>query len=763
LITAVTFTNNNSTPPNARKRSGLKFHDVLFVLFKHKWKILFHSCLGFAAAAALIYRAISSPDYETQATLLVRYVLERSAVDPYESKLDASGTRGMSVMDAEIEIIKSADLAHLVAGKIGPARLLPHATTPPTQADAALVIIRNLRVMAARGSDVIHLSYRNPDPELAVIVLSELIDNYFAKHLEIHRSTGAFESVARQTDQARSRLSQTENELRKLNHQAGVLSFADSRIALEARRNAVRSNLSSAQVDLAEQQVKVATLEAALGVLPPAMSQQSTPTADSVQPDSPIETLAHVKAREQYHDLADQLSIFKQRRNQIIMTRKPGDAMILALDRQITAIQQQALTLIEQHPQLAEQAKTAGPSSPMASVSDLNAERARLAAIGAKVKTLTEQSQKTDTEVERLSAVGVELTNLERRRQLEEEKYRYFETSLEKARVDEALNPASMPNIGVVQKPSTPIQAISDTTKRIAMALAASGIVTGLALAFLIEWVLDRRVSRPIEIQTRLQLPLMMSIPRIRSKDGMSKLITLPSRDLSNSPEETPSHEEAVNGTTTRKDPEHFITPYAAAIRDRIMFNFELNNITHKPKLIALTGLCPGAGTTTLAAGLAKAFAENGKHKVLLVDFSPALGDTAQQHASASLRKALDLSQSERFRQNPTNLYLANAPTRRNGRGATQLASSALHDLMPQLEASNFDYVIFDLPAVGPTSPSLAIAGFMDKVLLILDAEKTNRETLSWSYAELEKGRADVSCVFNKAKSHAPRWVAGEI
>ena len=67
------------------------------------------------------------------------------------------------------------------------------------------------------------------------------------------------------------------------------------------------------------------------------------------------------------------------------------------------------------------------------------------------------------------------------------------------------------------------------------------------------------------------------------------------------------------------------------------------------------------------------------------------------------------------------------------------------------------------MPPVGPTSPTLAMAGFMDKVLLVLDAESTNRESLSWSYGELEKGRADVSCVFNKAKSVAPRWVAGEL
>jgi Mrp family chromosome partitioning ATPase len=82
---------------------------------------------------------------------------------------------------------------------------------------------------------------------------------------------------------------------------------------------------------------------------------------------------------------------------------------------------------------------------------------------------------------------------------------------------------------------------------------------------------------------------------------------------------------------------------------------------------------------------------------------------------------------------------------------------------MPHLVASDFDYIVFDMPPIGPTSPTLTMAGFMDKVLLVLDGDNTTREHLSWGYTELEKAKADVSCIFNKARSHAPRWVQGEV
>ena len=757
-----TLNTPSHTAAQNRRRSTLNVYDVLFVLFKHKWKIILFSLLGLAGAGASVYLNLRSPTYETEAKLLVRYVIDRSAVDPFEAKADTSGMHGMAMMDTEIEIIKSGDLTLEVAAKIGPEKILADTQTPPSKVSAALEIAKNFEVKAERGSNVIHLRYHHADATLAVAVLRQLIDSYFEKHLQIHRDTEALESVARGTDQARSRLSQTEQELNKLNSETGFLSLADAKSAMDARRSALRTSLMSGQVELAEQKVKVTSLAAAAGVLEP-----DAPKGDQEQTqEATPERLARAKAQEKYRDLAEQLAQFKQRRNTLMMSRKPADPMLVALDRQIALIQQQGLDLIEKYPALASQAKVQGSPSPQTSGSDLNVERAQLAAIEAKCNALIEQTKKADEEMEKLSANSQALTNLERRRGVEEEKYRYAEISLEKARIDGTLKPTNMSNIAVVQNPTAPSKVIAVATRKMALGLAAGGILAGLALAFLMEWVIDRRVSRPLEIQTRLQLPLMMSIPHIRSKDGMAKLIGKePGHKLLGAADSLTIPQGSLNGNgdSHPQDNEHFITPYAAAIRDRIMFNFELNNITHKPKLIALTGLSQGAGTSTIAIGLAKAFAENGKFKVLLVDLNSSWSVLLPMSPVESLDTALDISRTEMFRKSPRSLFFAGAPTRRNGKGAQSLASVAMHELMPQLEACDFDYIIFDMPPAGPTSPTIAMAGFMDKVLLVLDGGNTNRESLSWSYGELEKGRADVSCVFNKTKPHAPRWVGGEM
>ncbi|MBX6325828.1 MAG: hypothetical protein IRY93_07310, partial [Chthoniobacterales bacterium] len=95
--------------------SGIKLGDVVFALFKRKRTILVCTALGLIAAAAVYL--FYPPSYESQAKLLVRYVLERSGVDPVEAEKAAAASNNEAdrVIGAEIEILTSWDLAAQVA------------------------------------------------------------------------------------------------------------------------------------------------------------------------------------------------------------------------------------------------------------------------------------------------------------------------------------------------------------------------------------------------------------------------------------------------------------------------------------------------------------------------------------------------------------------------------------------------------------------------------------------------------------------------
>src|SRR5215211_647287 len=110
-------------PPNTPESppSNLNVQSVLSALFKHKKKILFLAAIGFAAAAA--YYVLSPPVYQSNAALLVRYVLDRSIVDPVDgTAAKAPKTAQETIIDAEVQILRSWDLAVQVAQALGPKR-----------------------------------------------------------------------------------------------------------------------------------------------------------------------------------------------------------------------------------------------------------------------------------------------------------------------------------------------------------------------------------------------------------------------------------------------------------------------------------------------------------------------------------------------------------------------------------------------------------------------------------------------------------------
>ena len=62
--------------------------DILFALFKRKWTIIL--CAAWASSQRRRFTSFIRLLYESQAKLLVRYVLERSAVDPIEAEKPAA-------------------------------------------------------------------------------------------------------------------------------------------------------------------------------------------------------------------------------------------------------------------------------------------------------------------------------------------------------------------------------------------------------------------------------------------------------------------------------------------------------------------------------------------------------------------------------------------------------------------------------------------------------------------------------------------------
>ena len=234
-----------SPKPTSQESFGVQ--DILYILFKHKWKILFFSILGFIASAyVFVNREVL---YQSQSNILVSYVLNPGTVENYQGP---PGGPGDQVITTEVEIITSEDLARKVAEAVGIEKVLPVGSEGATVVDAAGMILAHTEVVVSPGSNVIHISYSSPKPEYAVLILEELVKQYSIKHLELHRDALTYDDVSKQVEEVRLRLKQTESELDKLRTESGISTLAGATAALENQRARTKEDLMAAKAELAE-------------------------------------------------------------------------------------------------------------------------------------------------------------------------------------------------------------------------------------------------------------------------------------------------------------------------------------------------------------------------------------------------------------------------------------------------------------------------------------------------------------------------------
>jgi Mrp family chromosome partitioning ATPase len=451
------------------------------------------------------------------------------------------------------------------------------------------------------------------------------------------------------------------------------------------------------------------------------------------------------------------LEQLRQTKLELLSKYTPRSVQVRLTQTQIEDLERQRTELEKKFPDLPATArrKNAGSGSGPQPV-DLASEEVGLAGIKAKVEALKARFAEVQAKVKQLNDVGPQIAELERKKELEEANYKYFQGTLEKTRIDEALDPSKIPNISAVQKPTPPFR-VTTARNKLALAMAGGGLGLGLAIALLLDLVLNRTVKRPLELERQLHAPLLLSIPyaeknnqrRLRAKADEVETARYLLGNGSN------------GGAIAPWSPGHFIRPFAEAIRDRLGLYFELNHLTHKPKLVGVASFSHGAGTSTLAAGLASALSETDEGKVLLVDVNlgpenvhpffkgkPAYSLAAALQPSGTMDAAAE------------NLYLATVGSAKSG--PAQLGLKRFFDLMPNLKASDFDYIIFDMPPLEQTSPTWALSPFMDKMLLIVQGDTTNREAVKRGYRKLTGERDNVAVVFNKAQSYGPKWIQGE-
>ena len=728
--------------------------DIYYVLFRHKWKIIILSLAGIAAAA--VFHSRNQPPYESQAELYIQYVPESQSetLAGSDRRVIVPGSQGAGIINSEIQILTSFDVAQQAVETIGAASILAKAGGGSNTLSAAGLVRGNLEAYpAGNGSSVIVVTFKHTDPQIVQPVLQEVINDYLQKHNEIHLQLGQYDAAFQNAQSALSeQLQVTDNQLRDMKNNANIISIDDTSRNLADKISRIENNILDAQSELAGYD---AVMKQAVSASP---AKQETTNAQPVVLPVPPDQI------EAYNDICASLAaLHNKEQGYLTQGFTKSNALVQEVDEQMASARKSKAGFEEKYPQIT----SMGVSSPASGAPSAAPNMDAITTLQAKIKTWNAELDQLQMRATKLNDLAPAMEKIEEDKAIQRANYVGMATKIADSQLDRQLEVSKTPNINLIQKPSPTFQDWKKTNKTTAM-LAFGGIVVGLAWAFLMELVLDRSVKRPIEIESKLKVPLFLSIPDV-NRNGHSRLArtaerrrlsfsnateTAEAKALTGVGDPSPEKNGALQVVSMECNPA--LQPFYEALRDRLIVYFEVKNLTHKPKLVAVTSAGHGAGVSSIAAGLAASLSETGDGNVLLVDMNIEQG-AAQQFYKGKAGCGLDTAlktetQGDALVQ--ANLYVVNGNA--NSNELPGILPKRFSALVPKLKASNYDYIIFDMPAVTQTSLTSRLARFMDMVLLVVESEKTGIEVVQQANTWLAESGATVGAVLNKTRKYVP-------
>lgn len=787
---ATTKTSAKAVTPESTGRS-FGVSDIAYIFYRHKKKVIICSILGIVGASVVGFKY--KPESVSDSKLMIRYVVDARRGTPSDSndQIRNPDSRGDNIINSEVELITSLDLAIAVAEKVGATNILTGVVDsdvsqldPVSANQAAAVVIRNrLEVRVKPKSNVIGVSFQHPNREVARRVLSALIGTeagsggstervageYIKAHARVHRALGLLKDLEAQKADKFSKLQSAESELRSKKESLRIVSvpearknYADSLSRLRSQRNEAEQMLNEglAAYQRMTNSLALANVEAPRPIAPPPQETPEVKTNETVQAEAPVIPVPSAETILAFRGINERLEVLRQREQALLLQFLPTSIYVRRISDQLAESLKERQKLIETNPGLTNTPAASAPSQagdrvPVAPLQqqqqpsqspqnrnaiDIVAETAKVEALAARLKTITEQLQKEEAAALEFAKQEPRITQLERDVQTYEKQYNYFLTAADEAGVDDAVLSSRISNISVLQYPS-PAYPATGALVKLLCGTVFGGIGLGLGLAFLIEFVTDRSIRRPKQVIDNLNVPLFLSVP----------VLDLPKPGAATQPPGSPP---SAGGEGSDQEE---LGRFAEALRDRLIMQFQIRDVTHKPKLIGVTSCGRGAGVTTLATSLAASLSETGEGNVLYVDVNSQMKASAAPFRKGKPVVGITEALGETGRdaaQVGENLYMVSLSDPSSNK--VGVIPKKLANLVPKIRESNYDYIIFDLPPVTQTSVAARVSGLLDTTVMVLESEKTQSELARQAVKLLGESNTELVAVLNKHKKYLP-------
>ncbi|WP_129128297.1 GumC family protein [Geomonas oryzae] len=464
--------------------------DLLVILFRFRYRML----MAFTATTlALIALPLSKPPvYEANSTLLIKIGRE------FRNRTEVDGGRQLmisqdGIINSEIQVLTSLDSVKKVINTIKLENLYPELVDMPDPKDrleaAALNFTRSLTVQEVKNSNVIEISFKHQNPQLAALGVNLMVEAFKEKHLEVFSDADtAF--IENQLAHYQSKLLDSGNSLQKFKERNGIVSQEEQARLLLTRAASIES-------EKIEVENRINALASRVPVLKSRAEKVLALGSNASEPGTRRPT-----------DEAEARLLNMQLEEEQLLASYPPSSPLVPLAKERLAAVKASLKELEarrnRRPGEADPAYRSAEAELVNAETELKAQRAKLVA-------LQEEGKSVSQRIQLLEQSSEEIQRLKRQQEIDEKNYQAFVARAEEARISNAMDRLKLANVSVIQKASVPVEPVEPKVVKVLLLGLGLGLAAGVGLAIVSEFYTPG-LATPQAVERRLGLKVLLSI-----------------------------------------------------------------------------------------------------------------------------------------------------------------------------------------------------------------------------------------------------------
>jgi capsular exopolysaccharide synthesis family protein len=654
-----------------------------WLVLKRRWQPATATFIALVVVSLLV--AISrKPTYETEAELLIKpdksaqltgLANEIGEIEVLTQRSDPIAT--------EAQIIRSRPIIEKAIAQLelknDEGELFPFQS-----------IASSLTVKAIEGTDVIKVSYKNSEPEMAAAVVNKIIELYIQKNTLSNRAEAASarKFIAKELPKIETEVAKAELDLRHFKNKNQIANLPEETTTIIQTIKLIDDQIDEVIAELESINARYSQLANQLDMtLEEATAISSLNQSIAVQ--RVLEEIQEVKVQ-----LANKQNYFSDNTPQIINLKEREAELNNLLEQEIKRTLGNQSTISSKNFNILSLGEL--KQTQISQFANLGLQREGLTR---KLAALKNSRTAHQQRLNKLPGLEKEQRELERRLEASQSTYKTLLNKLQEAQVTENQN---VGNARIIAEAAVPEVPSGISKKFIVAGGSVVGALLGVAVAFLLDLV-DKSIKNSKEAEELLGYPLQGVIP-------LNKLATSPYLPETN----------AANISQLALNDRSIIEVREAY--QLLQANLELLNPEKLGKVIAVTSSVAREGKSYVSANLVKAKAQVNK-RILLVDGDMrrpkqqyiwnivnqiGLSNILQeeitwQEAIHTVMPGLDLITAGTIPPNPVAL----------------IDSEQMKNLIKTLR-DRYDYIVFDTPPLTSMADTRILSKMVDGLLLVV-------------------------------------------